>query len=178
MLFELFATFFKIGLVSFGGGYAMLPLIDREVTNRHWIPPEQFIDIIAVAGMSPGPIATNSAILIGYNVNGVAGAAAATLGMVLPSLLVILLVASFFFRIQENPMVQSAFYGLRPVITGLIFFAGLTFAVRNGIVGGPQLVNPLSFLIALSSLGLLFFTRVHPVFVILLSGSVGIFLYS
>lgn len=84
-LLELFVTFFKIRLVSFGGGFAMLSLIDREVSAHHWLEAEKFVDVIAVAGIAPGPIATNRAILVGYNVAGIAGAAA-TRGMVLPSL--------------------------------------------------------------------------------------------
>jgi chromate transporter len=177
MLLDLFLTFFKIGLVSFGGGYAMIPLIDREVTAHGWANPEQFIDIIAVAGMSPGPIATNSAVLIGYNVAGVLGSVAATLGMVLPSLILIVIVAMFFFSIQKHPVVKSAFYGLRPVITGLILYAGITFALRNGIIGGDQWINPTYLIIFGAAAILFFFTRVHPLFVIVLSGVIGIVLF-
>jgi chromate transporter len=177
VLLDLFITFFKIGLVSFGGGYAMIPIIDREVTAHGWVKPDQFIDIIAVAGMSPGPIATNSAILIGYNVSGVLGSVAATLGMILPSLILIVIVAKFFFSIQKHPIVKSAFYGLRPVIIGLILYAGITFALRNEIIGGDQWINPL-YLIIFGAAGILFFfTRIHPVFVIVLSGITGIILF-
>lgn len=178
MLIELFLAFFQIGLVSFGGGYAMLPLIDREVTGaRGWISPELFVDIVAVAGMSPGPIATNTAIMVGYNVANVPGAIAATLGMVFPSLFVILIVAMFFFRIQQNPIVQSAFYGLRPVITGLIFYAALAFTLRNEIIVGEAGIKPLNLLFLLVSLALFFFTKIHPVFVIALSGIAGILVF-
>ncbi|MFC4769404.1 chromate transporter [Effusibacillus consociatus] len=178
MLLDLFLTFFKIGLVSFGGGYAMLPLIDHEVTAQGWMTSGQLLDIIVVAGMSPGPIATNSAIMIGYNVAGIGGAAAAILGMVLPSLLIILLVAVFFFRLQEYPVVKSAFYGLRPVITGLIFYAAILFAMRNGMIGGEQGIQPFYLLIFTTALSLFFFTRIHPVFVLIASGITGMILFT
>ncbi len=178
ILLEIFLTFVKIGFVSFGGGIAMLPLIDYEVTQNHgWVAPEQFLDIIAVAGMSPGPAATNAAIVVGYTVADIPGAIVATLGMILPSLMIILIVAMFFFRIQHNPIVQSAFYGLRPIITGLIFYAATVFALRNGIIGGEKIVEPVYLLIMLAALGLFFFTRIHPVFVIIASGVVGILLF-
>ncbi|MBO8171204.1 MAG: chromate transporter [Bacillaceae bacterium] len=177
-LLEIFLTFFKIGFVSFGGGIAMLPLIDYEVTQVHgWIAPQEFLDIIAVAGMSPGPAATNAAIVVGYAVAGFPGAVVATVGMVLPSLMIILIVAMFFFRIQEKPLVQSAFYGLRPVITGLIFYAATVFALRNEIIGGEKLINPLYLLILVSALLLMLFTRIHPVFIIIASGFVGVMLF-
>lgn len=177
MLIELFLVFFKIGLVSFGGGYAMLPLIDREVTSKSWVQPEQLLDIIAVAGMSPGPIATNSAVMIGYNVAGVLGAIAAILGMILPSLIIILIVAMFFFQIQEHPVVKSAFYGLRPVITGLILYASILFATRNGIIGGEEGFEPMYLLISVVALIVFFFTRIHPVFVLVASGMTGVILF-
>lgn len=135
---QLFIVFFKIGMVSFGGGMAMLPLIDREATKHGWITPEQFLDIVAVGGMAPGPVATNTAILIGYEAAGAPGSLAATLGMMLPSLLIILLVSLFFFRVKESQLVQSAFYALRPVITGLIIYAAITFALRNEMISAEK----------------------------------------
>lgn len=97
ILIDLFLTFFKIGLVSFGGGYAMIPVIEAEVVSKHdWMTTQEFTDVIAVASMSPGPIATNSAIFIGYNTAGLPGAIFSTIGSVLPSLIIILIIAMFF----------------------------------------------------------------------------------
>lgn len=172
MLLKLFFVFFKIGLISFGGGYAMIPLIDRDVTKQGWVSPEQFIDIVAVAGMSPGAIAPNTAVLVGYNVAGVLGSIAATLGIILPSFILILILAVYLYRVQASPAVSSAFLGLRPVVTGLVFYAGVSFALRNGIIGG-EVADPLSWLILLVTLGLLLFTRIHPILLIVLSACTG-----
>lgn len=90
ILFELFWMFLLIGFVSFGGGYAMIPIIEIEVIKKGWMTTQEFTDVIAVAGMSPGPIATNSAIFVGYQVEGITGAIAAGLGMVIPSLLLVI----------------------------------------------------------------------------------------
>lgn len=174
MLAELFLTFLLIGIVSFGGGYAMIPVIERQVVDTHgWMTYEQFSDVIAVAGMSPGPIATNSAIFVGYHTAGVAGAVAATAGMVLPSLVIILLVSLFFYRLNQNRIVQSAFYGLRPMITGLIIYAAITFAMRNGLFAGWNWQTVVMISIFLFGLFALFRLRLHPVYVILLSGLAG-----
>jgi chromate transporter len=178
MLWELFITFFMIGFVSFGGGYAMIPLIQEEVVARHgWMSAQAFTDVIAIAGMSPGPIATNSAIFIGYDQMGVSGAVISALGMVLPSLMIILAVGAVFYKIQKSIMVKSAFYGLRSIITGLIVYAALLFAINNGLVSSISW-HTLSLLLifALSLLALIRY-RIHPIYVILLSGLVGVALY-
>ena len=134
-LLALFWTFLLIGAVSFGGGYAMIPVIEAEVSKHGWMTTQEFTDVIAVAGMSPGPIATNSAIFVGYHTASLPGAVAATIGMVLPSLAIILIIASFFFKFHQLPIVQSAFYGLRPIITGLIIYSAIHFALSNQLIG-------------------------------------------
>jgi chromate transporter len=178
MLWELFTTFFMIGFVSFGGGYAMIPLVQEEVVARHgWMTSQTFTDVIAVAGMSPGPIATNSAIFIGYEQLGVLGAAVSALGMVLPSLIIILAISGIFYKIQKSVMVKSAFYGLRSIITGLVVYAAVLFAVNNGLVASFSWHTlSLILIFGLSLLALIRY-RIHPVYVILLSGLVGIALY-
>jgi len=174
MLAELFVTFLVIGFVSFGGGYAMIPVIERQVVETHgWMSYEQFADVIAVAGMSPGPIAINSAIFVGYQTAGVAGAVAAAAGMVVPSLTIILLISLFFYKVNQSRIVQSAFYGLRPIITGLIIYAGITFAMRNGVFGAWNWQTAVLIAIFLFGLFALFRLRLHPVYVILLSGLAG-----
>jgi len=178
MLWELFLTFLYIGFISFGGGYAMIPVIEMEVSKHGWLTTQEFTDVIAIAGMSPGPIATNSAIVVGYKTAGWAGATASALGMVLPSLIIILVVASFFYRINQNRLVKSAFYGLRPIITGFIVYAALRFAVSNEVIGVISWYSLSLLVIFAASFFALVRFRVHPVFVISLAGMVGIFLYS
>ncbi|MGJ9385269.1 chromate transporter [Salipaludibacillus sp. CF4.18] len=178
MVWQLFITFFKIGFVSFGGGYAMIPLIQAEVVERHgWMTSQAFTDVIAVAGMSPGPIATNSAIFIGYQQVGIMGAIVSAFGMVLPSLMIILTIGAIFYKIQKSHLVKSAFYGLRSIITGLIIYAAILFAVNNGLVSSISWHTiSLLLIFGLSLLALIRF-RIHPVYVILISGLVGVALY-
>jgi chromate transporter len=175
MWWDLFITFFKIGAVSFGGGYAMIPIIDYEVQKHGWLTLQQFTDVIAVAGMSPGPIATNSVIFVGYKTAGLPGAILATIAISLPSLFLVLLVALVFYKVQNHPYFHSAFYILRPVITGLIAFAAIKFAINNGIISKSFDIS--GILILLGALATLLFTKIHPVLVILLSGVIGIWAY-
>ncbi len=121
MLLKLFTTFFKIGLFSFGGGFAMIPLIQREVIEKHkWIDEKDFLDMIVLAQSTPGPIAVNTSVFVGYKMAGVAGAIMATLGTVLPSFMVILLLALFFAEVRENRYVDAAFRAMRPAVVALI----------------------------------------------------------
>ena len=121
MLLQLFTTFFKIGLFTFGGGYAMIPLIQREVIEKHkWISDKDFLDMLVLAQSSPGPIAVNTAVFVGYKMRGVVGAIATTLGTVLPSFIVILLLALFFAEVRDNRYVDAAFRAMRPAVVALI----------------------------------------------------------
>ncbi len=121
MLLKLFTTFFKIGLFSFGGGFAMIPLIQREVIERHkWIDEKDFLDMLVLAQSTPGPIAVNTSVFVGYKVAGTVGAIMATLGTVLPSFMVILLLAIFFAEVRENRYVDAAFRAMRPAVVALI----------------------------------------------------------
>ena len=120
-LLQLFGSFLKIGLFTFGGGYAMIPLIRREVTeHRHWIDDREFIDLLTLAQSSPGPIALNTSVFVGYKMYGCSGAVAALMGIVVPAFTVILLVAIFFANIRQNPIVDAAFKGMRPAVVALI----------------------------------------------------------
>ncbi len=121
-------VFFKVGLFSFGGGYAMIPLIEKEIAAHGWLPAREFADIVAISQMTPGPIAVNAATYVGYRVAGVLGSAAATLGVFLPSLILILIVAQFMKRFQENKTVISVLKGLRPATIGLIASAVVFFS--------------------------------------------------
>ena len=133
MLLELFTTFFKIGLFTFGGGFAMIPLIEREVIERkRWIERKDFVDMLVLAQSVPGPVAVNTAVFVGYKRAGVAGAVAATLGTVLPSFLTILLLALFFAEVRDNRYVDAAFRAMRPAVVALIVapLVGLTKGMR------------------------------------------------
>ncbi len=114
LLWQIFFTFFKIGAFTFGGGYAMVPLIQREASEKHgWVTDEDILDIVAIAESTPGPIAINSATFVGYRACGVLGSVAATLGVVLPSFMIILAISGILRQFQENVYVQYAFRGIR-----------------------------------------------------------------
>src|SRR5690625_6219897 len=134
ILWQLFTTFFRVGLISFGGGYAMIPIIETEVVSHGWMTVQEFTNIIATAGMSPGPMATNIAIFIGYQTAGILGAIVSALGMLLPSLIIILIISSFFNKANQNKYVQYAFYGLRPIVVGLIIYATIKFDIANHLI--------------------------------------------
>ena len=117
----LFLTFFKIGAFTFGGGYAMIPLIQKEVVDNHkWVTADDILEVIAIAESTPGPIAVNAATFVGYKFGGLGGAFSATLGVVLPSFLIIALLSSLISRFQDYKVVQYAFYGIRAGVLALI----------------------------------------------------------
>ena len=123
-LFGVFAAFFKIGAFTFGGGYAMIPLIQREAVEKHkWVTDEDILDIIAIAESTPGPIAINSATFVGYRAAGVLGSLCATLGVVLPSFITILLISFVLKEFQQVQVVQYAFTGIRAGVLALLFKA-------------------------------------------------------
>lgn len=118
---EIFAAFFKIGAFTLGGGYAMIPLVREEVVNRKgWIEEEEFLNMLALAQSAPGVMAVNTAIFIGYKMRGLRGVAVATLGSILPSFIIILLIATVFIRFKDYPLVEAAFKGIRPAVVALI----------------------------------------------------------
>lgn len=187
---SLLITFFKIGLFSFGGGYAMIPMIEREIESHGWLTPAEFIDIIAIAEMTPGPIAVNSATFVGFKTAGIPGGLFATLGVALPSLILILLISQFFFKYTNHPVKDSIFYAVRPVIAGLIFSASIfvarTTLLKQGTIDSffsELLSNPLKIinlggiLILAVSLFLLIKLKLHPILNIVISGGLGILLY-
>ena len=123
-LIALFLTFMKVGLFTFGGGYAMIPLIQKEtVEKRHWISEEEIVDIIAIAESTPGPIAVNSATYIGYKVAGVLGSIFATFGLVIPSFIIIFVISLFYEQFMSIEVVKSIFKGLSVGVIVLIFSA-------------------------------------------------------
>ena len=128
MYWQLFLTFVKIGTFTIGGGYAMLPLIQREVVERHWLTKEEFIDIFAVTQSLPGIFAVNIAIFVGFRLKKRLGALCCALGTILPSFLIILAIALFFTHARENSWIERAFKGLRPAVVALIVVPCITTA--------------------------------------------------
>ncbi|QHT61044.1 chromate transporter [Paenibacillus lycopersici] len=177
MVWQLFVTFLKIGFVAFGGGYAVIPMIQYEVEAHGWLEAERFRQVVAMAGMSPGPISTNAATLVGYDSAGMLGGIAATLGMVLPSLAVIVLLSAVFFRFQGSKWMKSSLYGLRPIIAGMIAYAALHFGFLSGQEAFTWMtVSTLA--ICGGCLVLLVRYKLHPIAVIAAAGVAGIVIYT
>ncbi|MDP5274313.1 chromate transporter [Chengkuizengella axinellae] len=176
-MWELFWTFMIIGFVSFGGGYAMIPVIEHEVSVNKWMTKSEFMDAIAVAGMSPGPIAINTATYIGYHVANLKGAIVATLGMLMPSLMIMILISSLLYKIFHHEIVKYVFYGLRPVITALILFAAMIMAKNTTFFSSFTLDFVVNLFIFVMALYLLIRKQKHPLLIIILSGLVGMAYY-
>lgn len=132
MLWEMFVTFLKIGAFTFGGGFAMIPIIQEEIVEkRKWIGEEDFLDTISIAQSSPGPIAVNTSIFVGYRIKGLKGALICTLGAVLPSFFIILIIAMSFSKFRDNPVLEKIFSGVRPAVVALIFSAVYKLSYRS-----------------------------------------------
>lgn len=168
---ELFLVFFKIGAFTFGGGYAMLPLIQNEVVDKKkWLGNKEFIDMLAIAQSMPGPIALNTAIFVGNKRKGVKGSVFSSLGIILPSFITILLLVIVFTQFRENKVVEAVFKGIRPAVVALIF-APLLRMGKNAGINWQTLWIPISVALIV---GLL---HISPVLIIVLAITVGI-LYS
>ena len=175
MFLQLFLTYLKIGTFTLGGGYAMLPLIQREIVERnHWISEEEFVNMIALAQAAPGLIAVNSAIFIGWRCGGWKGVLGAVLGAVLPSFVIILTIAMIFSEWKNYPAVEAVFKGIRPAVVALIV-APLVGMAKREIVSKkaaknsePQTINNAWFLlVSLVAALLIWLVGVNPVWVIL-----------
>lgn len=183
---DLFLTFFKIGAFTFGGGYAMLPLMQEEVVNHKWMPLEDVVNFIAVSESTPGPFAINMATYVGSEVGGAFGLAGsifgsfcATFGVVLPSFVVILIVAKCFERFKNSKVVSGCMTGLKPAVVGLIGSAIisvlLTVFIPNGF--STDIFTNASFYVSLVIFTLctvLAFKKVHPIIIIVLAAVLGI----
>ncbi len=176
---QLFLTFFKIGLFTIGGGYAMLPFIQSEVIRLGWLTNEQVINFIAVSESTPGPFAINISTYVGTQMGGLPGAICATLGVVMPSFIIILIVASFFEKFKDNRYVIGCMTGLKPAVIGLIGSAlvsiGATVffptAVTLSVFTTPQFYISLVLFAIMTLLAL---KKVHPIIIICISAVVGI----
>jgi chromate transporter len=176
---ELFLSFLKIGAFTFGGGYAMLPLIMETVVSKGWMSEEALIDFVAVAESTPGPFAINIATYVGSEMGGFFGAVCATLGVVLPSFVIILVVAKCYEKFRKSKLVSGAMTGLKPVVVGLIGAAILSIAVKA--LGLSSFAFSLSFglsllfsLIILVPCLVMAFKKLHPIFIVLISAGLGI----
>ncbi len=170
---QLCYTFFKIGLFGFGGGYAMLSLIQHEVVVKHgWISAQEFTDIVAISQMTPGPISINSATYIGYTATGsVWGSALATLSLMLPSFIIMLAICKMLARVKNNKYIAAAFLGLRPAVSGLIAAAALM------LLTGDNFSDYKSIIIFTFSFIAVWRFKLHPILMIVLAGVAGLVLY-
>lgn len=168
MLIDMFKTFFKIGAFTFGGGFAMIPIIQKEIVdNKKWIEENDFLDTISVAQSAPGPIAINSSIYVGYKIRGFKGALVCTLGSILPSFLIILVIANFFYGFGENKIVESVFSGIRPAVVGLIFSALYRLVYKSNF-------TYFSLSVSLLALVAVAFLNVSPIYLVLIGVIVSV----
>lgn len=185
ILLQLFWTFFKVGAFTFGGGYAMIPMIQSEMLAHQWISMEQMVDFIAISESTPGPFAVNIATFVGMETGGFSGAMIATLGVVLPSFLIILLIAHFFLQsFQKNPIVNGALQGVRPAVIGLMASVTVTIGYQQLFPLGVSLSafwrawDVRALVIMALLLGLrLWKKELHPVWLIGISAVLGVLFY-
>jgi len=162
-----FLTFFKIGLFTLGGGYAMIPLIEKEVVDNHkWMTREELLDVIAIAQSCPGVFAINVSTFVGYKLRKTRGAVCTSLGTAMPSFIIILLIAMFFRQFQDNPVVAAMFRGIRPAVVALIAVPTFNMA-RNARVGWANCWIPVAGALAIWAFG------VSPITIILIAGLGG-----
>lgn len=172
MLLDIYLAFAKIGLFTFGGGYAMLPLIERDIiAGRGWLTMKEFTDIVAIAEVTPGPIAVNCATFVGYRLAGVIGGVVATLGVVTPSVVIMLILAALAKRLENTPVLARIKGGIRPAVAGLI--AAAAFSVAK-----VSLTSIKSIAVAGAAAYLLFRVKLHPVLVLAISGLIGALIFS
>ncbi|MCL3851657.1 MULTISPECIES: chromate transporter [Parabacteroides] len=167
MYWTLFLTFLKIGVGTIGGGYAMLPLIQREVVDRGWLSKEDFIDLFSVAQSLPGIFAVNISIFVGYKLKKNMGSVVCALGTILPSFLIILLIATFFTQVQDNEWVEKIFKGLRPAVVALIAVPCITTARSIKL-------NYLTMIIPIAAALLIWMGGISPVWIILVAIAGGL----
>ncbi len=168
----------------------MIPSMVQASEAHQWATATELTDVIAIAGMSPGPVAVNAAVGFGYKVAGFPGAAAAFLGIAVPCSLIVIITATFFFKAYSHKTVQAALYGLRPVIAGIVLYAAVSVALKNNILfpeklisggvnittGGFQIVEIKSLLIAAAGFVMLIKTKIQPIFLIVGGGAFGVLL--
>lgn len=171
LAFKMFLSFFKIGAFTFGGGYAMIPLIQKEVVDEQkWLDEEEFMDALIVSQSLPGALAVNASTYVGYKVSGIKGALLALLGTILPSMIIILLIAIFFVNFRDNYYVNLAFKGIT---------AAVPMLVLTGVISLFKTLKKtwINYLIIIVAVIALTFFNVHPILAIITGGLLGIIIY-
>ena len=164
--FQLFWSFLKIGVFTFGGGYAMVALIEKEVVDRRgWVERSEFLDLLTLAQTSPGPLALNTAVFVGYKVRSYRGGAASVLGVVVPSFVIILTVALFFAAFRHNPVVEAVFKGMRPAVVALVLAP---------LIGLSHGLGAWRMALAAVALAVTWYIGFSPVYLILIGASAGV----
>ena len=180
---QLFWSFFQVGLFSFGGGYAALPLIQEQVLEvNQWLTQTEFVDILTISQMTPGPIAINASTFVGTKVAGIPGSIIATLGCVTPSCIIVLILATLYYKFKGLSMVQGIIKGLRPAVVALIASAGLSVlltALFNKDAFPVQVsdLNWIAVVLFSASLFLLKKFKMNPIYVMSIAGVAGVLLY-
>lgn len=187
--FQLFYTFFLIGLFTFGGGYAMIPMIEDQIVGKGWMTDAQLSDFIAISESTPGPFAINISTFVGSQTAGILGAVCSTIGVVLPSLIIIILVAIILSKFLKNRFVQGALNGVKPVIVGLITATAIIFFVKMALFAGNPIFSQtvvfnragVTLLIVLASFAFIYKIEqkksLNPILLLLLSAVLGIVLF-
>lgn len=171
ILIRLYLAFLKIGTFSFGGGYAMLPFIQREIVEKNnWISMSQFTDIIGISQMTPGPVAINSATFVGYKVSGVLGSVIATLGVITTSFILVPIINKLLNKFKESKVIKGALLGMRPVLIALIIYAFIDLAKETYIDVKSIIITLIIGVILLSK-------KVHPILVIVIAAGLGLLFY-
>ena len=181
---ELFVSFFQVGLFTIGGGYAGLPLIQHQVVELHpWLTMAEFTDVITISQMTPGPIALNAATFVGMRLAGIGGAVIATLACILPSCVIVLLLAHVYYRYRSLNIINGIFSGLRPGVVGLIASAGLTMIALTFwedalLAFNPAQLRAASITLFAAALFVLQKWKANPILVMVGTGVLGYFLYA
>ncbi|AOR22449.1 chromate transporter [Clostridium taeniosporum] len=172
ILLKLFISFFKIGAFSFGGGYAMIPFIKKEIiTNNSWLTISDFMDIIGISQMTPGPVSINSATFVGFKVSGILGSLFATIGIITISFILVTICSKTLEKFKDSNLVKSALLGMRPILIALILQAFFDLAKES-------YVDIKSIIVTLIIGALLLSRKIHPIICVLISAILGILFWS
>jgi len=184
MIWQLFLSFFQVGLFSFGGGYAILPVIQQQVvTQNHWLTMKEFTDVVTISQMTPGPIALNASTFVGIKMAGVPGAVIATFGCALPTVILALIVGHYYFKYRSMSLVKGVFEGLRPAVVSLIASAGLSIlflSLFNVEAFNPGILSHMDGKAAIMFAISLFVLRkwkANPIYIMVGSGAIGAIVY-
>jgi chromate transporter len=173
----LFSMFFRIGLFSFGGGYTMISLLQFEMVEAQIMSTQQFLDMVAISQITPGPLAINMATFVGFYHQGILGALVATFAVSLPSLIIMITVTSFIVKIKGNKNIEIIFLGLRPAVAGLMFMALITLAHQNFFAHDFHYINYKGFFLTLASILIMYKYKLSPFYIIILCFLGGVIIF-